>query len=246
MAARGKRGGVEEAEGDANAWMVTFSDLLTLMITFFVLLLTMSSMDDKKLQNIFGAFNDALGVLEMGQGTEISRPDIFEIEKTIYQELIMEKNLIRNLLDDAIRGEKGLTLEKLQGNPDFEDMVSVDDRGVVITLSDAIVFEAGKTTISPEAFAIIDKLALHLKESEFLITVEGHTDSTPAGGGSSNWLISAKRAINIVRYLNETSGIEMERLAGLGYGEYRPLLDNSSAGNRAKNRRIEIVLSKRW
>ena len=244
MAAREK--GVEDDGADANAWMVTFSDLLTLMITFFVLLLTMSSMDDKKLQNIFGAFSDALGVLEMGQGTEISSPDIFEKEKTIYQELIMEKNLIRNLLDAAIRGEKGLTLEKLQGNIDFESMTSVDDRGVVVTLSDSILFEAGQTAISPESFSIIDKLALHLKESEFLITVEGHTDSTPAGGGSSNWLISTKRAINVMKYLNKTSGIAMERLSGRGYGEYSPLVDNSSAENRAKNRRIEIILSKRW
>ena len=246
MATKGK--GVEEEDGgaDANAWMVTFSDLLTLMITFFVLLLTMSSMDDKKLQNIFGAFSEALGVLEMGQGTEIRSPDIFEKEKTIYQELIMEKNLIRNLLDAAIRGERGLTLEKLQGNIDFESMTSVDDRGVVVTLSDSILFEAGQTEITKESFSIIDKLALHLKESEFQITVEGHTDSTPAGGGSSNWLISTRRAINVMQYLNNISGIAMERLSARGHGEYSPLVDNSSAENRAKNRRIEIILSKRW
>ncbi len=246
MAGRERTGEETEEERDSNAWMVTFSDLLTLMITFFVLLLSMSSMDEKKLEEMFGIFTEAMGPLELGRMRELRGIKESVNIETIYQEYLIEKNIISGILAEAIADKKGVPIDVLKGGTDFDEMVSVDDRGVVVTLSDVILFGPGETRISAESYPVLDKLAEHLKEIDYLISVEGHTDSTPAGSKTSNWAISAKRAMNVMRYLNEVSGIGMERLSSRGYGEYSPLVDNSTPEKRARNRRIEIVLSKRW
>lgn len=244
MARREKPGKGTEETGDTNAWMVTFSDLLTLMITFFVLLLSMSSMDEKKLKNMFGLFTETLGVLELGKGRDVQKLEMAPDIGIIYENFIIEENLIKQLLDQAIAGEKGSDVERLRGSIAFGDMITVDERGVVITLSDAILFKPGETEVSREAYPLIDKLSDHLKNNSYGIKIEGHTDSTPAGADTSNLVISAKRANSVMRYLSEVSGIGMDRLSARGYGEHYPLADNDTDENRAKNRRVEIIISK--
>ncbi len=234
----------EEQSADTNAWMVTFSDLLTLMITFFVLLLTMSSMDDKKLKAISSTFSDSLGVLEMGKGGEVKKIKIIEKIEVISQDLLLEMSVIRNLLDEAMSGAEGTTLDKLRGSADWEGMVTMDDRGVVVTFSDAILFEPGSMELNKEAFPIVDKLARRLAKAEFMISVEGHTDASPAAEeGGGNWFISARRAVSVMRYLNR-AGVGMERLSARGYASYSPLVENDTPENRARNRRVELILSK--
>jgi len=242
----GKKRETEEVaeRGDSNAWMVTFSDLLTLMITFFVLLLSMSSMDSKKLEEMFGVFSEAMGPLEMGASKELKSIKEEIKAENIFQEFQPELNAIRSLLSEAMKEEEGISIDKVKGSTGTDKKDSKKDRGVMITLSDVIIFESGKTEISDSAYPILERISGHLKSINYMISINGHTDSSAAGGNSSNWSISAKRAINVMRYFNEVAGIEMERLSARGYGEYLPLVDNSTSENRARNRRIEIVLSR--
>lgn len=233
-------------EIDKNAWMVTFSDLLTLMITFFVLLLSMSAMDDSKLESMFGAFQDALGVLEMGAAVEVSEYDMFSTIDDIYKKFILDRDIIMKLLDKARKDSDGVPLQKLRGSEDFEHVFSMDKRGIVITLSDAILFDVGQTRLSKKAYPLMRKLATYIKGDDMQLSIEGHSDSSSSDKGDVNWVLSTRRAISVMRYFNRVEKIDMSRLTALGYGEFSPLVDNSTAKNRAKNRRVEIIINKSW
>lgn len=233
-------------EIDKNAWMVTFSDLLTLMITFFVLLLSMSSMDDAKLKEMFGALESDLGVLEMGMSEQVAmrgNPTMsFEI---LSQQLFQEMGIVRDLFQ-AITADEGLPINSLKGNIDFDKQVVLNERGLVITLADDLLFGPGETNLRPEVLIVLDRLAERFKKTKFIISIEGHSDTEPAGTGKSNWAISARRAMNVMHYLSENDGVPAQRLSARGYGEHVPLVKNDTPENRAKNRRIEIVITKRW
>jgi len=243
--ARKDSGEPEAEDGPSDAWMVTFSDLLTLMITFFVLLLTMSSMDAKKVKNMFGLMPEAQGVLEMGSHREIGKPELITIIDNLASEFLTEKNIITNILEEMIKGEAGRTIEDLKGDVDLDSMVSLSEKGLVVTLADAILFEEGKAELSDEASQILGTIGAHLLKRKYLIHVEGHTGAGSSAETGAGWMISAKRANSVMKYLTDVAGVKKERVSSRGYAHFSPLVDNSTPENRAKNRRVEIVLSKK-
>jgi chemotaxis protein MotB len=117
-----------------------------------------------------------------------------------------------------------------------------------VDVADKILFELGSYELRDEGKKVLKELALALDQSpDQMIRVEGHTDDLPMSGRSArvptNWELSSLRALAAVRYLNEICGLPGERLAAAGYGQYRPLVPNDSEENRARNRRIEIILT---
>ena len=206
--AKDKNSAADADDGvDKNAWMVTFSDLLTLMITFFVLLLSMSSMDDKKLKDMFSALEQDLGVLEMGEGGQTAMRGSPTLSyEFISQQLFQEMGIVRDLFK-AFTAEERLPINSLKGNIDFDKQVVLNERGLVITLADNILFGSGETTLRPESLVMIDRLAERFKKTKFLISIEGHSDSEPAGYGGSNWFISALRAMNVMHRMTEKAKV---------------------------------------
>lgn len=120
-----------------------------------------------------------------------------------------------------------------------------DERGLVITFLDEILFDSGKAMIKPSAYSTLDKVAsvLTSKASDLNIGVEGHTDNEPIkrSGWKSNWELSTARATSVLHYL-VAKGVSPERLAAIGYGEYRPVASNETKEGRRKNRRVEVVI----
>lgn len=135
-------------------------------------------------------------------------------------------------LEQKLKGVEGVSL-------------SMEDRGLVITFLDEILFDSGKAKIKQEAFSALDKVAsvIHTKASDLNVGVEGHTDNVPIkfSGWKSNWELSTSRATSVLHYL-ESKQVSPEKLAATGYGEYRPVFANDTAENRRKNRRVEIVI----
>lgn len=134
-------------------------------------------------------------------------------------------------LERKLRGKVGLDLA---------------ERGLVITLADNILFDSGKAEIKKEAFPILDKIIAVVKKKapDKNIGIEGHTDNVPIkySGWKSNRELSTARANNVYHYLVKTGGLDPSRLSTIGYGQFRPIAGNDTAGGRAKNRRVEIVI----
>lgn len=148
------------------------------------------------------------------------------------QEEVDRLSQIQAELEEKLRGVNGVSL-------------SMEARGLVITFLDEILFDSGKAKIKPEAFSSLDKVAsvITSKASDLDIGVEGHTDNVPIkySGWKSNWELSTARATSVLHYLVE-KGVSPERLAAIGYGEFRPVTSNDTAEGRRKNRRVEIVI----
>ncbi len=121
----------------------------------------------------------------------------------------------------------------------------VVETGVMVSVSDAFLFESGRADISPDAHQLLNGIALLLKAKDYPILAEGHTDNRPISTlrYPSNWELSADRAVRVVKYLHEQGGILPWRLSAVGYGESRPKADNSTPKGRVQNRRVEIFIN---
>lgn len=220
-----------KAEQVSASWMTTYSDLVTLLLCFFVMLFAFSNLDVKKFQGIMAYFQGSRGVLDGSNVIEI--PDLRDKE-----EIDLEK--LKRALEEYASSS----------NLDEEITVSIDERGLIIRFMDRVLFDPGKAELKPEAKEILDTVAEILKRDEFkdkAIKVEGHADTTPVSpkdGFPTNWELSTARATNVLRYLVEQKGIEGERISASGYSYYRPIAPNDTKENKAKNRRVDIVILK--
>jgi len=162
------------------------------------------------------------------------RSDVQKIEELSGQ--LDELNQAKRLLEDRLKQE-------IQ---DKQVRLQMMEKGLVITFVADVLFDSGKAKIRSEAYPILDKVAVVLKENvpEFNVGIEGHTDNQPikSSGWKSNWELSASRALMVLHYLAGEKGIVPERLSAVGYGEYRPVASNDNKEGRQMNRRVEIVI----
>jgi chemotaxis protein MotB len=162
------------------------------------------------------------------------RSDVQKIEELSSQ--LDELNQAKMLLEDRLKQE-------IQ---DKQVRLQMMEKGLVITFVADVLFDSGKAKIRSEAYPILDKVAVVLKENvpEFNVGIEGHTDNQPikSSGWKSNWELSASRALMVLHYLAGEKGIAPKRLSAVGYGEYRPVDSNDSKEGRQMNRRVEIVI----
>jgi chemotaxis protein MotB len=239
---RGKKHGGEGQGLDPSRWMVTFSDLLMLLLTFFVMLLTMSSMDHKKLKEIFMYLKEAVGVLELAGTRGITDLTSFVQQYTQTQTSYMiDQRLLTDLFIPLIRpGED--TEQRLK---DVSELIEItdDERGIVFSFQENMLFDSGEARIKHDAFPVLDLLAEAIEGCPNDILIMGHTDNIPIHSGSfaSNWELSAYRGLSVLEYFLEQKGLSPARFSVGGYGPSRPLHPNDSPKNRALNRRVELI-----
>jgi len=129
---------------------------------------------------------------------------------------------------------------------DKQILLERTSRGLVITMTNDILFDSGKAKLKKHAKTVLDKIAAVLRETapDRDIGVEGHTDNIPIkhSGWKSNWELSAARATSVLHYLIDECGIAPQKLSAIGYGEFRPIAGNDAREGRAKNRRVEIII----
>jgi chemotaxis protein MotB len=229
------RGRVKDEGGSTNRWLTTFNDLVTLLMVFFVLLFTMATTDVAKLKQFQFSVMKGLGVLDKGEGASVGVIESF--------------------------GDKGSSMGSIKGKMIPEGEESIEDyiealksfegtevrfrgKDPVMTLDGAALFESGSASISPDAFPVLNELTRIIKARLCRVRVEGHTDNVPifTEKFDSNWELSATRAVNIAKYFIQEGNIAPERLSAVGYGELRPIEPNDTPEQRARNRRVEIVL----
>lgn len=252
----------QEAPKGAPAWMTTFSDLVTLLLTFFVLLLSFANTDLIKYKEAVGSLKEAFGVQtkEIGDfptqssnplSLDVSAPKPFTIlEQDTLQGARSKEDVDTTKNQEFKDGEEKAYNEVEQDlknyimNEGLEgDLgLSVEEGKITLRAMSKIVFAPGSAKILD--FSVLKKIAYLLKvKNSFNVTIEGYTDNTPAGSGyPSNWELSAIRATTILRFLVQ-SGISENRLRVVSYGQTKPYVPNTNASNREKNRRVEFVFT---
>ena len=242
----GRKNGAQGAvPADPNAWMVTFGDLIMLLLTFFVLLLTMKSMDSGKMRTIFNVGSATQGPMAhsglSGRSSLISDGQYAPKSDTVRDSVLVAAGV------DLMDGIQRLKSE----NPDMAAVlellaVSEDHRGVVISLESDHLFASGEADIRPRMRPILEGIKQTLRFAANDILIMGHTDRRPVTDGRfrSNWELSFRRALSVYEVLTAPPGLDPEHLAVGGYGDRRPLVGNDTPQNRARNRRVEFILRK--
>jgi chemotaxis protein MotB len=220
----------EECPKGAPAWMTTFSDMTTLLLTFFILLLSMASLDQRKIKQAIGSLQGALGVLAEGRRTEMSQEEIISRIEFVTQTESSSKQIMQ-----------GMRNYMEQANLSSEVSVVETEKGFSVRIMDSVLFESGSATLLDSAKPLLDKLLGVIRESPYHVMVEGHTDDIPINTDEfqSNWELSTARATSVVKYFIN-KGAKPEKLSAAGYSQYHPLVPNITPENRAKNRRVEI------
>ena len=211
-------------------WLLTYADMITLMLALFIILFAMSSLNKVKFQqfarDVSGGFDNQWAINqppnggENGKQTFSSTSDIPSIQREL------QRYVDQNHLQSRVQ-------------------VRMDHRGLVITLlSDNSYYDSGSAELRPETKKILDEVDVFLRKNDNLIRVEGNTDNVPIATSEypSNWELSTARAVNVVRYLVEVDHLVPTRISAAGYGQFRPRTDNSTNEKRQQNRRVDIVL----
>lgn len=227
-----------EEHENHERWLVSYADFITLLFAFFVVMYSVSVVNEGRFRTVSESIKAALHPI-------VSRPvtplafDIGEHKSALVTPQLPGPNepVIRRLL--AI-------LKSLKPAAMFEAVRIVErsDGSTAIILPDSILFDSGEAMIRPEALSLLRALADVLVELDRAVTVEGHTDNVPIRSARypSNWELSAARAVVIVRILTELYGVSPVHAAAISYADSRPVADNSTPEGRAKNRRVEIVV----
>ncbi len=239
-----KKSDGEEDEGgvDKDFWMITFSDLLQLLITFFVLLISMASMDDQTVKEMFSVFTGGMGELNYTSKHRLTKPS--EIPVVIPTTVTVDALIALLRFDPSDTKLKEKTDMLIQNM--IIDRVEIRKRGseFSLVLSDEAVFEEGQIEIKEELKPVLDNIIEILSLSNNTITIEGHTDDIPTVGRflHTNWELSAARATSVLRYMMENGTIGVERMQAKGMASFNPKTRNISENYRKRNRRVEIVI----
>ncbi len=231
-------------EMNPAGYMTTFSDLVTLLLTFFVLLITMSSMDVKSVKQAFGDFfsgaSGPIGFSSQGSLEDLAR--FLEKLESVPTSILMEPKEIK----DTLFQFQDVEFQRLMDLVDRDIRVTKDERGVVIQLADYILFSEGSAELRSEYLPILNRLADVMRVNMSPVSVEGHTDTSVLDGSTEAWAweLSMERAIAVMKYLTEEQGLMQDRFRVGGFGATKPVAPNDTPQNRAKNRRIEIILYK--
>jgi chemotaxis protein MotB len=227
-----------ECEECLPAWLAAFGDLMSLLLCFFVLLLSMSSMDAKKVSEAIGSLSGAMSVLEGGTQTEISKKRIQESTPIETKDETSETvNRIQQAIADANE------MQQKQQGPEIT--LDEAEEGFVINMPATLLFKAGSATIdNQDAILFLKRMSLLIDEmpNDVEVSIQGHTDDGGPGVNSpfkDNWELSTARAISVLKEL-EIDGVDPKRMNATGYAQYHPVATNATKIGREKNRRVEL------
>jgi chemotaxis protein MotB len=233
------RRGSERKKGGPSMerWLLTYSDMITLLMIFFIMMYVISNVNAQKFQQLAEVLGAAFGsknaaILENGNSILPNTAS----ESTGDSQDLAQLKAIQNQLNAYLK-QKGL---------DAKISVDLEERGLVISLQDTVLFDSGSAELTPGAKGIINSIGQMLKPVPNYLRIEGHTDNVPIHNSDypSNWELSAARATNVVQQLISESGLPPSRLSATGYGEYRPRVSNDTTKNRQMNRRVDILILK--
>lgn len=225
--------------------MVTYSDLVTLLLVFFVLLFSFSSIDVAKLKAFVASFQ-GVGILDWGPQPfqEVQEMDsLTDTSDSMSTQLPQPQNISSAESFTEVYAMVNSYIDENKLSNVVE--VSLQERGVALDIKEKILFDTGKAELKPEAEEVLDKLSDLFAKLPYEISVEGHTDERPIHTAQfpTNWELSTARAARVVRYFIEDHRLDPLKFAAVGFGQYRPVAPNDSLENMALNRRVVLVIN---
>lgn len=227
-----------EKKGSHERWLITYADMITLLLIFFIVMYTLSRIDVKKFQYLSASLSKAMGAGSMmldspgpsvvpGIAGTVPDSSLQSVENTQMEN--MKRDLEKYIKDSNLQAKVSVTME---------------ERGVVLSFQDEVLFRLGSAELTPKARQIVLKIGPMLAEMPNYLRVEGHTDDLPIVNAPfpSNWELSAARSNSVLKELLRNFDIHPQRMSAVSYGEYRPIVENDSDSHRQMNRRVNIVV----
>lgn len=238
--------------GGAPKWMVTYSDMVTLILVFFILLFSMSQIDLVKFEAISESFRNRMILDFYPSAIPVESPASSHLENGKRWNKF-EVPLKKGSNDQSNGANPDDSLDKLMkdvegylNKNELNHVISANrtERGVVLVLQESILFDSGEATILTSGTSFLKKIGELLSQMTNNVKVEGHTDSRPISSHlyPSNWELSGARASSVTRYLITQHDLQESRFTIVGYSDTRPLEPNTTLTNMSKNRRVEIVI----
>ena len=215
---------------DPNGWQIVYTGFVLILLSFFIMLTSFASLQQSKITRFARAFSTAVSVFQGGRNLEKGQTMINGRAGVVDKE-------------DKI----ALLFEEVRQLGQDNSLAHVDLRksgdGVVMTLSEKLLFASGEASLNPEAFPLIDAVGRIIKQINVPVEIQGHTDSRPIQTAHfpSNWELSTARAVNVLRHLIQYEKVDAQRVSAVGFAEFQPLVPDDNPGDMAKNRRVEVV-----
>ncbi len=219
----------------APAWMVTYSDLVTLLLTFFVLLLSMASMDPVRFTEASSSLKDAFGMHNIPAHVDFAIPVLPSVPKSKFTPIQQEMTV---KMYEKVKSQ----LDKLEMSNDV-DVIKKDSDTIILRINDNILFKPGQSKITPIAYPALRNISNIIRPLPMSLRIEGHTDNTMISNlDIDNWDLSMDRAVSVLRFYIQSDMLPLDRMSAIGYGQDRPISTNTTEEGRSKNRRVDFIL----
>jgi len=214
-----------QEDSDKDRYLITYADLITLILGLFIILYAISNIDLKKYQSLVSAIGNTFGSTRIATSTGASLKEI---------------SPLHNLKND---------IESITRRYGYDKVIDVEEneRGVTIHILEDIIFKSGSADLNVSSLEILDRLASILKVLPNDIRIEGHSDNVPINTTTypSNWHLSVSRALNTAYYLITQEKLSADKISIVGYSEFKPLVSNGTEEGRKLNRRVDLVIIKK-
>lgn len=221
--------------GGAPAWMITYSDLVTLLLTFFVLLLSMASMDPVRFTEASSSLKDAFGMHARPAHVEFAIPVLPSPPVTKFSPV---QQTMTTKVYERVKSQ----IELMKLSEDI-DVVQKDSETIILRVNDSIFFKPGQPRVSPTSYPMLRNIADIIRPLPMRLRIEGHTDDIMvAQNPIGNWDLSVARAVSVMRFFKQGELLNLDRMAAIGYGAAQPIVPNRDVATRSRNRRVDFVL----
>jgi chemotaxis protein MotB len=236
MSRKARKSGKNNSDGTSGGgWEIVYSGFVLILLCFFIMLSSFSTMEGAKIMQFVKSFVSAVSIMPGGVKFE---PGTAVVSDSA--DIVDTKDELAKIFQN---------LEALATEFDLQEEINLafTSEGLVMRLSEHTLFDLGAADISAEALPLLGKIGAIISKTTYQIRIEGHTDNLPIHTElfPSNWELSTARAVNVLRYFIKNHRIDPQRLAAEGFSEFHPLVANDTPGNRAKNRRVEIIFIKK-
>lgn len=219
----------------APAWMVTYSDLVTLLLTFFVLLLSMASMDPVRFTEASSSLKDAFGMHNIPAHVDFAIPVLPATPKSKFTPIQQEMTV---KMYEKVKSQ----LDKLKMSNDVA-IIKKDSDTIILRINDNILFKPGQSKITPIAYPALRNISNIIRPLPMSLRIEGHTDNTKISNlDIDNWDLSMDRAVSVLRFYIQSDMLPLDRMSAIGYGQDRPISTNTTEEGRGQNRRVDFIL----
>ena len=213
-----------------RGWQIVYTGFILILLCFFIMLTSFASLEKSKITRFVEAFSNAVNVFSGGSSLQKGRTMINSRAMMVDKEDAMAELFKKVILLGQQNNLQQVGIQKSK-------------RGIIMTLSDKLLFSSGQADLSTRAVPLLQKIAVMIQSIQAPVEIEGHTDNVPIGNRqfASNWELSTARAVNVLRFFTGRASVDPNLVSAVGMASYQPVAPNDSAPNRARNRRVEIV-----